>query len=309
MSSLFFNQANLLLELLPFLKQERDFALKGGSAINFFIRKLERLSVDIDLTYLPIKDRNSSLRNITSMLLNFEDFIKHKIPDCRIVRKQIRGTKYISTLTLFVEDFYVKIETNFILRGCVFLPQTVELSTEAQKLFQKSAEIQTLSTPDLYGGKICAALDRQHPRDIFDIAILLRNEGITDQIRQAFIVYLLSHSRPIFELLNPNRIDLTQVYENEFKGMTRIEISLPELNDTREKLIKIINDSLTDNERKFILSFKIMKPSWDLLEFDHIRELPAIKWKLYNLSQMETAKKKIALDKLAKHLEVDWKEI
>lgn len=306
MNSLYFNQANLLLELVPFLNREKDFALKGGSAINLFVRNLERLSIDIDLTYLPIKDRNSSLRNITSMLLSFEDFIKQQIPECRIARKQIKGTQYISTLTVFVNDFYVKIETNFILRGCVFPPQMVMLSAEAQKLFQKNVEIQTLSTPDLYAGKICAALDRQHPRDLFDVAILFQNEGFTDEIRKAFIVYLLSHSRPIIELLNPNRIDISQIYETEFKGMTRIEISLQELNDTREKLIKIINDSLTKSERKFILSFKKMKPEWDLFEFDHIKELPAIKWKLYNLSQMDRSKHKLALDKLGKHLKVEF---
>ncbi|KQC11789.1 MAG: hypothetical protein APR54_10505 [Candidatus Cloacimonas sp. SDB] len=305
MNSLYFNQANLLLEFVPFLNKEKDFALKGGSAINLFVRNLERLSVDIDLTYLPINNRNSSLKKITSMLLDFEDFIRHQIPECRIVRKQIKGTKFISTFTVFVEDYYVKIETNFILRGRVFSPQMVELSVEAQKLFQKNVEIQILSTPDLYAGKICAALDRQHPRDLFDIAILFRNEGITEEIRKAFIVYLLSHSRPIMELLNPNRIDITRSYETEFKGMTRVKLSLQELNEAREKLINIITDSLTENESKFILSFKKMKPEWDLLDFTHIKELPAIKWKLYNLSQMETAKHNVAIDKLARHLEVE----
>ena len=298
MSSLYFNQANLLLDLIPFLNQESDFALKGGSAINFFIRDLQRLSVVIDLTYLPIKDRNSSLKDITSMLLNFEGFINRKITNCRIVQKRIKSTKYISSLTVYVEDFYVKIETNFILRGSVFSPQIAELSIEAQKFFQKNIEVQTLSTPDLYAGKICAALDRQHPRDFFDISILLKNEGITNEIRKAFIVYLLSHSRPIIELLNPNLIDLSSIYENEFNGMTRIEISLQELYETREKLIKIINDSLTEDEKNFILSFKEMKPKWELLEFDHIKNMPAIRWKLYNISKMEKSKHKIALDKL-----------
>jgi predicted nucleotidyltransferase component of viral defense system len=307
--SRYFNQANLLLDLVPFLNKEKDFALKGGSAINFFIRNLDRLSVDIDLTYLPVKDRNFSLIKITSLLLNYEDFISRKIPKCKIVRKQIKGTQLISTLTVFRQDYYVKIETNFVLRGCVFPPQMVELSTEAQTIFQKNVEIQSLSTPDLYAGKICAALDRQHPRDLFDIAILLKNEGITNDIRKAFIVYLLCHSRPIIELLNPHKIDLAQIFENEFSGMTRIEISLQELNKTREELIKIINNSLTENERKFILSFKKKKPQWDLLEFDHIKELPAIKWKLTNLQQMDPAKHKFALDRLAKHLQMDLKEI
>ncbi len=52
---------------------------------------------------------------------------------------------------------------------------------------------------DLYAGKIMAALDRRHPRDLFDVRDLLANEGIDDTLRKAFIVYLLSHNRPMGE--------------------------------------------------------------------------------------------------------------
>lgn len=306
MKSRYFDQANLLLKLLPYLHEEPDFALKGGSALNFFVRNLERFSVDIDLTYLPINDRITALKEISSMLERFVMFIQKNFPETKIVKKTIQENNLVKALTVQSEQAFVKIETNLVLRGSVFSSQYKILSQDAQDLFKKNVEVQTLSTPDLYAGKIYAALDRQHPRDLFDIAILLQNEGITEQIRKAFIVYLLSHSRPIIELLNPNRIDISQIYETEFKGMTRIEISLQELNDTREKLINIINDSLTKSERKFILSFKKMKPEWDLFEFDHLKELPAIKWKLYNLSQMDKSKHKVALDKLCKHLEFEF---
>ncbi len=308
MKSRYFDQTNFLLELFPFLGKERDFALKGGSAINLFTRNLERLSVDIDLSYLPIKDRLKSLEEMSSMLLRFEDYIKHRIPGSSTKQKVIKGTKYISTLAVFVEYFFIKIEINPVLRGFVFPPQNRTLSPEAQQLFKKNVQVQTLSTPDLYAGKICAALDRQHPRDLFDIRILYQNEGLTEEIRKALIVYLLSHPRPIYEMLNPHLIDIDHIFETEFRGMTRIEFSLQQLIETRNKLIKDINEALTENEKNFIISFKKMEPKWDLFEVDHMRKLPAVRWKLYNLSQMDRTKHKIALDKLAQHLEVDIKE-
>ena len=48
------NQSRLLLQLLPLIKKYPHFALKGGTAINFFIRDFPRLSVDIDLSYIKI---------------------------------------------------------------------------------------------------------------------------------------------------------------------------------------------------------------------------------------------------------------
>jgi len=61
-------QVSLLLSVLPEVAKERCFALHGGTAINLFIRNMPRLSVDIDLTYLPIENREPSLKNIAEAL-------------------------------------------------------------------------------------------------------------------------------------------------------------------------------------------------------------------------------------------------
>jgi hypothetical protein len=116
------------------------------------------------------------------------------------------------------------------------------------------------SHPDLYAGKLCAALDRLHPRDLFDVKLLYENEGLTDSLRKTFLVFLISHFRPMSELLNPNRKDISKIYESEFVQMAEIEVSLDELLDVRERLIHDINESMSDNERKFLLSFKSKQP-------------------------------------------------
>ncbi len=118
----------------------------------------------------------------------------------------------------------------------------------------------SVSHADLYGGKICAALDRQHPRDLFDIKLLLENEGITAEVRKAFVVYLASHNRPIHEVLKPNFLDIQAIYKSDFEGMTEDNVSLIDLINTRKQLVEILNSQLTDNDRQFLLSLKMGEP-------------------------------------------------
>ena len=175
---------------------------------------------------------------------------------------------------------------------------------DGRTFFSQSPKARVLSLQDLYGGKICAALDRQHPRDFFDIKLLLENEGLTEEIRKAFIVYLISHSRPMSELLDPNFKDIQSVFENEFQGMTRESVSLKQLLDTRDKLVKCIHSDLTSNERKFILSVKERRPDWELLGLDGIDRLPAVQWKFQNLERMEREKHAEAVERLKRCLDL-----
>ena len=303
--SQYFKQANLLLRILPFLAGESDFALKGGTAINFFVRDFPRLSVDIDITYLPINDRNTAIQEISLMLLRYSTYIQKIFPNSKVTEKKLKNGNLINGLIVVNDNTTVKIEPNLIIRGSVFPTQNLSLTAKAKEIFQKDVKVQIFSNADLYAGKICAALDRQHPRDLFDITKLLENEGITESIRKAFIVYLLSHPRPIVELLNPNKIDISKMFETEFLGMTDEEITLKSLLDSRDQLIKSINFSLSNNEKLFIISFKNKKPEWDLLDLENIENLPAIRWKQYNLAKMQEQKHKIALDKLRNFLKVD----
>jgi len=192
----------------------------------------------------------------------------------------------------------IKIEPNLIIRGSLFTPSEMTLVSAARELFEKSVKIQTLSLEDLYGGKICAALDRQHPRDLFDIKMLLDNEGLTDKIRAAFIVYLISHNRPMNELLNPTFLDISHQFALEFKEMTITPITLDELNHAREELVTQLLSGLTEKEKKFLVSVKSKKPEWDLIDVDHIKDLPAVQWKLLNLEKMDEKSHKEALNKL-----------
>ena len=300
--TIYFHQANLVLDVLPIITRDKRFALKGGTAINFFIRPLPRLSVDIDLTYLPIEEREQTLRNIDQAMQNFAKSIE---PLANVEFRRLKENNLIVGLIVIRNEARIKIEPNLIIRGSVFPVETHILIKQAQDLFEKSVQSELLSFADLYGGKMCAALDRQHPRDLFDIKLLLENEGITEKIRQAFIVYLLSHNRPIIELLNPNPFDLKSMFELDFRGMTFEPVVLDELENVRNKLFHLVKIFLSAEERHFILSVKSGLPDWSLFPVRAIEKLPAIQWKLKNILRMPQGRHKTALDRLRKFLEVN----
>lgn len=297
----YYKEVDLLLQILPVISEIENFALKGGTAINLFLRDLPRLSVDIDLTYLPLDDRSTALENINNHLTHISQRCLDMFRDCRISTKKQKGL--LSGLTIARIDAAIKIEPNTTIRGAVFPSTTLRLCSKAQDLFGRSVEIQSLSLEDLYGGKICAALDRQHPRDLYDVYILMENEGLTKKVKQAFIVYLLSHNRPISELLDPQLKDnLEETYQETFEGMTLNAISLDKLVEAWRQLVEDINRGLNDQEKEFILSFKSKSPKWELFPIDNIKDLPAIQWKMMNLERMSNAKHKEALSKLEKIL-------
>jgi nucleotidyltransferase AbiEii toxin of type IV toxin-antitoxin system len=185
----------------------------------------------------------------------------------------------------------------------VFPSEERELSRRAEEMFELSVSARALSLADLYGGKLCAALDRQHPRDLFDVKILLDNEGITDDIRKAFVVYLASDDRPMHELLDPKRKDVRRIYENEFAGMPVEEIAYKDLIAAREKLIETLKKELTDDEKAFLVSIKSGEPNWSAMNIKGIEKLPAIQWKVANVKKIAAKKQKALLERLKEVLQ------
>jgi predicted nucleotidyltransferase component of viral defense system len=282
-SEVFEAQVALLVRVLPYVATETCFALKGGTAINLFVRDLPRLSVDIDLVYLPIEDRETSLVGIRSALDRIAQKIRKAIPDS-VVTDNANAN---GTLVLVRQrNAQIKIEVTPVLRGTV---HPVELKT-VQPIVEERfgfAEIQVVSFADLYAGKLVAALDRQHPRDLFDVQYLLANEGIDTTLYQTFLAYILSHNRPAHELLQPRLKDIREAFEREFAGMTVRETSLDTLLATREQLVTEIRSRLDETSKLFLRSFHTLRPDWDLVNPPTIRSLPAIRWKLMNLERLQ----------------------
>ncbi len=283
-------QVRLLIRTIPFVAEEKSFALKGGTAINLFVRDMPRLSVDIDLTYMPIEERTTSLANIDAAMRRIAERIRKGIPGSRVALSILQKENIVSKLVVRTGDAQIKIEVTPVLRGCVFDPVVKSVSAAVEEGYG-FAEMQVVSFADLYAGKIVAALDRQHPRDLFDVRDLIANEGIDDQLRQAFIVYTLSHHRTMAEVLAPTRKNIASEFERHFDGMTAEPVSLDELLKAREAIIEIMIGQMPKAHRRFLLSVKAGAPEWELLDVPGASGLPAIRWKLENLDKLERGKR------------------
>jgi predicted nucleotidyltransferase component of viral defense system len=301
MKSDFKEQVKLLLDVLPVSLKDSRVALKGGTAINLFMYDMSRLSVDIDLAYLPIEARDITFANIAEIM----DEMLLSLTKIAGIRAEIKRTKEQIAKQILVirNNIAIKIELNLVIRGSVYEPVKLELAKKAQNEFKKYIEIQSLSFEDVYAGKFCAALDRGHPRDLSDLVIFFKNNIITEKLKNAFIFYLLSAGRPIAELLSPGQFhNLESLYNDEFAGMIDEQITLDELKSARGKLVDLLSKALTENDKKFLLSFKTGAPDWSLSPIDKLQEMPSIKWKLYNINNMDKSKHEEAVEKLRRVL-------
>ena len=295
-------QVALLVRVMPAVAAQDVFALKGGTAINLFVRDMPRLSVDIDLTYLPVQDRAASLADIDTAMGRIAADIAGQLPKAKVT-PQVGSEGAVTRLLVHEGGAQIKIEVTPVTRGCVYPTVRMTLSPAVQEAFG-FAEMQVVSLPDLFAGKIVAALDRQHPRDLFDVRDLLRNEGVSPELRRAFLVYMISHNRQLNEVLKFNAKDLTFEYERNFVGMTDESVPLEDLIAARAELHQIMVKRMPDEHRRFLLSFKKGEPDWSLLGVAEAANLPAVRWKIENLNRLPAAKRQSELGRLEEALAV-----
>lgn len=298
MNQIYLDTARLLTQVAPFIFADGTFALKGGTAINLFVRDMPRLSVDLDLVFpdysLP---RDQAFQRINEVIRQSAERLNARGFQTRTVAATDAGE---TKLLVRRGNIEVKIEVNFVMRGTVHPVSMASLTPHARETLLADLEIPVVSLEDLYGGKLVAAMDRQHPRDLFDVMQLFAHEGITPAIRRAFVVYLASHNRPVHEVLFPSLRDISRDYAQNFKGMTTEIVELKELLTARSRMARELQQDLDSDERRFLLSLVANQPNWPLLGIAHLEHLPGIRWKLRNLERLQ----KTNAEKFAEQSEV-----
>lgn len=274
-------KVEVLLRLLPIVMEEKVFAVHGGSAINLFVRNLPRYSVDIDLTYIPLEGREESLAHINAHLMSIAAKAKRAFPGMHIVPK-------LNTSKLLCEyqRKQIKVEVNQTKRGIVGgdVLTTVPLCKKAQKEFGLYCEADIVPMTLLYGGKIAAALSRQHPRDLFDVKYM---EYPFERTREGLLFCLLGSDRPLHESFAPNLIDQKDALANQFEGMTDVPFSYEEYEEARTKLVADVNALMTPQDKAFLVSFELAEPDWDGFDFHYFKDYPSVQWKLMNLMKLK----------------------
>ena len=286
-------QVKLLLDVLPFIAKSEVFSLKGGTAINFFYLDCPRLSVDIDLHYLPVNDRETALSDIHENMQAIAENIEHTF-----VETTTRVDPETFNTVVRRKNLQIKIEPNTVIRGCLLPVEEKSLSPNLERTYGRAVTLPCISKYELYAGKLCAALSRQHPRDLFDMLLFLRDNSLSQELMDVFVVYLISQGKPIHEQLKPNLKDIAQLFHKQFVGMPTETVALERLIEMQNALPQQVLTALNGAHREFLLGFKYGNPNWNLLPFNNTQELPAVRWKQQNLEKMDGIKRGKAIEKL-----------
>lgn len=278
MNEIYEKTTRLLLRVAPTVFKSGKFALKGGTAINLFIREMPRLSVDLDLVFIDhTLDRTEAFEAISAAVNEIAEDLKRQR-----LEAMVRGTAGVDA-KIFIrggDSILVKVEINHVMRGTILPICNASITQAVQDKFKMNVSVPMLSPHEVYAGKLVAALDRQHPRDLFDVHHLIINEGISEETITAFVAYLAGHNRPVHEVLFGNALDIENEYRHNFAGMTVEEVPLQVLLDARTELIKIVHGMLTQDQKDFLRSLTRAEPQWDLINIPHLQDMPASRWKL-----------------------------
>ena len=248
MEGRYLRQSELVVRCIPSIAEESCFAIKGGTAINLFELDLPRLSVDIDLTFLPVSGRDTAIREINAALDRIAERLR-----ARGFLVRMHGTDASRKMTCFANGAEIKVEPNFILRGTVYPTRQLELAPKMSEIVGASAEMAVLSREELYGGKFCAALD---------------------------------HNRPLHEMLAPNMLDQSETFASQFAGMSDVPFEYDEHVATFRRLVADINDSLTREDRERLVAFTALEVDADVFGIPGLEKLPAVIWKRMNLETL-----------------------
>ena len=273
-------QVALLIRIMPSVYKIKEFAVHGGTAINLFHRNLLRYSVDIDVTYIPIENRQQSLASINQKLLEVKKNIEKTIPGV-VVKHKPDVWKLLCTLG----DATVKIEVNATKRGIIGDVVELPLCEKARNEFSMGCKARTVSFSQLYGGKITAALSGQHPRDLFDCKYMELQSF--DDVKNGFMLCLLGSDKPIIESLQPHDIDQTEALENQFQGMTETPFGYEDYLESRTALLSLVNGGLTITDKEFLLSFEQGEPDWNKCCAGDLSQYPSVQWKLLNIGKLK----------------------
>ena len=290
MDKAYIETVRLLLEAIPAVFNYPAFAMKGGTAINLFVEDMPRLSVDIDVVYTDYQaPREQALAAISTALMAARDRLRSAGLDGEVTSSNLGDE---TKLFIRRDRSHVKVEVNHVFRGTVLQPASRSLGREARRVFTTEVSAPVLATSELYGSKLVAALDRQHPRDLFDLRGMFARGGLAPEIMECFVCYLAGHNRPVHEVLFSRDHDLAQAFQNEFVGMTREPVTVEELTKLRHRLRRELPLQLTAKHRQFLLGLVAGQPEWQLLSCRHAAELPAIRWKLQNLARLKKSNPK-----------------
>jgi len=266
-------------------------ALKGGTAINLTVFNMPRLSVDIDLDFALESSRDemmSARANINSDILNF------MFAQGYALSPNSKNPHSLDSWVFYFQNAggnrdHIKIEINYSMRHHVLPVIKKSVNVEYLQIPEKLA---TLSTVELFGGKIKALIERTAPRDLYDVQNMLKHhvidEGEQDLLRKIIVFYLVLGGRKKIELPfnfdSINTLNYNQIRANlipVLKKNERFDFETAKIS-VKEYLTNLM--ILTGNEKLFIENFNrgIYQPELLFADdemIERIKEHPLAFWR------------------------------
>ena len=278
----FYAQARLAAEILPYVTHPDVFVLKGGTHINLFCRDLPRLSVDIDLVFTG--PGGSSDKATKEILRTHMKALKARLSD-------VKPGGYKSTLradakakvTVKRDGIRVKTEASPIGVGTYYRPVQLHPQPRAQEILGIREPVWGVTEEEAYAGKMCAALYRQMPRDIFDIMMLYEHGGISDDLFKTFAVYVACNSAHPRKLLCPAAKLLNAAHTMTFAGMSEVEVPVSHLIHVRNQLLADVRKRMDRSLVNMLLSLHDAEPDFGLIDRPSAERMHAIQRKVQNL--------------------------
>jgi len=291
MNKNYVDTVRLILGIAPHVFQGPLFAMKGGTALNIFLHDMPRLSVDIDLVFVDVRaSRDAALSAIQKELRSLAQRLEPL--GYKSVLLKTKDKDEVKIMVSREHKISVKVEVNYIFRGTLLPVTPMLIASKARELFATDVTVPVLAKEELYGGKIVAALDRQHPRDFFDVREMLLRRHLDEGVMDCFVCYLSGHNRTVHDVLFSKDKTMAVLYEEAFVGMTSEPVPLSELEEARRSLRQRLREGLQDRHKHFLLSLVRLEPDWSLMPFAHLQELPALKWKMQNLAKLRRSNPK-----------------
>jgi predicted nucleotidyltransferase component of viral defense system len=292
-----------LIELLseidrhPFLSKR--VCLHGGTAINLFMQRASRLSIDADLTYIGDADKRIADMERPSVENAIQDVGAFLGYNVTAGEGAVAGRTFRLRYDGIRGSDYIKIDINYLNRAPLFPLIYSECA------FDHDVRISTFSREELIGGKTKALFDRVAVRDLYDISVLYRTIGELFDIRDRNAVLKL-HRTILFYAA------LSNLFPTDFSGLTseRFEGREKQVSDElypllhiadRPEPVQMIADAESfvteyvmpqgEDEERFLNMFASAEYKPELLFSDWPETLeaanksPSARWKLFNLEK------------------------
>ncbi len=293
-----------------------DFALKGGTALNLYGLNMPRLSLDVDLVFLPeVKAEEASWLQ-GEALFQFQKLIEQRLPDAEVMSR-LDSAQNINALVVRLRRIETAVELVPTTRGHLYPLEKKNLCALGRIYWHHPLPAQLVSWAEVCAGKFMARLERQKARDLMDCDNILKLGPIDDQIRLAFLVEILGRGMPTVRMNSQNLVETiwfplspADLWTGEPRPVDRVDwssltrlVAKPMLRSELDSVQDVLRQELLVKmpayHKDFLLMWVRGTPHWSLLDYPRLEDRPILQYHASLVAEQSVADRIVLADQLA----------